>query len=243
VETFERGTINLRKPWLVLGLILIFAGLASASSSSLPLTNTREELITDAFQTWEISATLDKGENVSALFTWTVDFTELYDGTLPANVSITVDNQYENRFQVLFKMVDPRFYEPPPGVLEYPVYVYSINLLHADPNSLALTNPPRQVGGITQQTGTYKVHVLIDEGLWWAVTATPTGTEYRPPRQLRLMRQVTTTTYPYITLGTVGAGITVLGVGLALWSAKTSTPSKTVKAAKTKLAKKGKRHK
>jgi len=201
----------LRKLPTAAGLLLIFVGLFLASSYNSSITNeswNEEAANTDK---WNIIGNFNSGENMTLIIAWSTIAGGEDFGELPANVTITANDHDVTEFQVFF-LQDPN---NPPGQELVQVYVSRIQLLSNNGDSLSVDDPPKQIGGIVKQAGTFEARVHPPDSFPWAGYPEP-----QPPRALKLLKLIVTRTYPYRDLLPVGVATGFLGAIVSLWGAK-----------------------
>jgi hypothetical protein len=204
--------IVLKKLPTAVGLSLIFVGLIVASSYNSPATEESWETAAENTGNWSITGTFNSGENITLIIAW-YGMTYGEDlGELPANVTITANNQDITEFQVFF-LQDPN---TPTGQEQVQVYVSRIQLLYNNGDSLSVDNPPKQIGGIVKQAGTFeaRVHPPPDSFPWAGYP------EPQPPTALKLLKMVAKMTYPYRSFLPIGVAAGFLGAIVSTWGAK-----------------------
>jgi hypothetical protein len=204
----------LKKLPTAVGLLLIFAGLALVSSYNSSVTDESWETVAENTGSWNITGNFNSGENMTLIIAWSaLSYGEDW-GELPANVTITANSQSTAEFQVYFLQNTDL---PSEGQDRVQVYVSRIELLYNDGYSLSVDNPPKQIGGIVKQAGTFEARVHPPVSFPWAGYPEP-----QPPTALNLLKVVARTTYPYRGLLPVGAATGFVGVIASLWGAKAS---------------------
>jgi len=197
----------LQRQHLATALLLIFIGLISASSYNITNEYKRTATANEETNVWEISSHFTKEENITLYMRWTVPWTELDVPPLPANISIFAPDNGETKFRVYFQLVPSQSSEE-----AQPIEVSRIELLGTDEDGLSTTNPIKQIGGITKQSGTYTARISR-EGLWWVE---------EPPEALVFFKEIVERDKPYTYLLPVGVSLCLLGVLILIYGVFTA---------------------
>jgi len=207
--------VAFKKLPIAIGLLLIFVGLILTSSYDVSVTSESWETTAAADNSWSITSNFNLGENFTLILAWSAITYGEDLGELPANVTITANNEPTTEFQVYF-LQDPNSL-PGQEQERQRIYVSRIELLHNDGNSLEVKyDPPKQIGGIVKQAGTFEVRVHPPpDSFPWAGYPEP-----QPPNALRLLKIAIKRTYPYRDLLPVGAITGAFGAIVLVWKTR-----------------------
>jgi len=182
------------------------------STSNSSVISDKLDMVGEVNGGWKISGNFSPGENMTVFVAWWAATYGEDLKELPANVTIIANNKTTADFQVFFLQDPESSAGQEPGLQR--VYVARIQLLYNEGESLQVDDPPRQIGGIVKQAGTYETRVNRPPDWFpWG------GPEPQPP-DLKLYRTIINRAYPYRDLLPIGAVTVVFGGILSIWAAR-----------------------
>jgi len=199
----------MRKAFVALGIILLFAGVIVTSASAIPTEKSERSTVATAPRNeWEISGRLNEGNKLSVEFN-PPDLDELLvpEPTLKLLVEVTDPHGGKTVFEMEFKT----------GFGGNTV-LNNITLVSKE-DGLTVSNPPTEVGGIVPCTGDYLANITTRKT---ARYITPREEEFWAPSNLRLVKEVVHKEYPYLFVLPIGVMLMVVGGSLLFWGVRSS---------------------
>lgn len=219
----------MKKGLVIIGILLLLAGLVSISTSNVKQNKIDEQPPKVAQETWNISDNFQKGENLTLAFQPGWDW-NLYP-YLPPDVVPNIPPIYEvKQFTVNITNIDAGQYTlidvtlgrpAEEGPRESFLRIYEIDIVHH--GAIRIGDSPEQITGTAKNDGVYQVNCwltpshVIDQ----YANGTITNRKVNPPAELRLVRTIIEDKNPYGFLLPVGGTLSIAGVILSVWGAKT----------------------
>jgi hypothetical protein len=198
----------MRKAFVVLGIILLFAGVIVTSASAIPTEKSeRSTVATAPLNEWEISGRLDEGNKLSVEFN-PPDLDELLvpEPTLKLLVEVTaVSHGGKTVFEMEFK-----------GGFGGNTVLNNVTVVSKE-DGLAVSNPPTEVGGIVPYTDDYLANITTRKT---ARYITPSEEEFWAPSGLKIVKEVVHKEYPYLFVLPIGIMLMVVGGSLSFWGVR-----------------------
>jgi len=216
---------TMRRDVFIFGLLLVFGGMILASSYNFSMEVPNQETVAIESLKWEISGSFHKGDNVTLHIRPGQSWSEhpiLADpnvGPLPANVTILAPGKGEAKLNVTFEVPPMSLAEPGQDPLRLPPPVLThLEVISSVGDIFELGVLPEQTGAINliiKHDGTYVARVE-KEGLWWVIAPPPA------PQTLEFVRYVVDVEYPFVSFLSIGTIACVFGLGLCVWSGRSS---------------------
>lgn len=188
----------MRKAFVALGIILLFAGLIVASVSARVSENKQSFLVHESKDSWETSGHFEKDDKLIFTFSPTpLEGESFPDGGGNATIYVEIVDPYGNKtvFKVVFSRVGG--YPAPPK--------FSVV---SNEGGLIVSEPLGEIGGIVCFKGYYLANI--------------TTRNWERPRTLQLHAEIVEKEYPYLSILPVGITLIVVGGSLSIWGAKSS---------------------
>lgn len=186
------------KTFVILGIILLFAGVIVASASTMPTEKSESSTVATALNTWEVSGQFFKDEKL--LFSFTkpeLDEIMFPEPTLKLRVEVTGPQGSKTVFELEFKR----------GFGGETMLYNSTVILNED--GLAVSDNLQEVGGIVPYAGNYLANITTRR--FWG-----------PPANFMLEKEVFHKEYPYLFVLPIGIPLAVVGGSLSFLGVRSS---------------------
>lgn len=201
----------MRKAFVALGIILVFAGVIVTSASTIATEKSeRSTVATAPRNSWEVSGRLNEGDKLSVEFNPpNLDELLVPDPTLKLLVEVTDSHGGKTVFEVEFKRG-----------FGGNTLLNNVTVVSKE-DGLTVSDPPiQEVGGTVPYTDDYLANITTRKT---ARYITPTeGEEYWAPSNLRLVKEVVHKEYPYLFGLPIGILLVVVGGSLSFWGVRSS---------------------
>jgi len=199
----------MRKAFVALGIILLFAGVIVTSASAIPTEKSERSTVATAPRNeWEISGRLDEGNKLSVEFNPpNLDELLVPEPALKLRVEVTNSHGGKTVFEMEFKR----------GFGGNTV-LNNVTVVSKE-DGLAVSNPPTEVGGIVPYTDDYLANITTRKT---ARYITPREEEFWAPSNLRLVKEVVHKEYPYLFVLPIGIMLMVVGGSSSFWGVRSS---------------------
>jgi len=191
----------LRKAFVALGIIIVFAGVIAVSASTMRTEKSeRFTVATAPLNSWEVSGRFDEGDILSVEFN-PPDLNELLvpEPTLKLLVEVTDSQGGKTVFELEFKQ----------GSSGNTV-LYNVTVVSKE-DGLTVSDPPTEVGGVVSYTDDYLANITTRKMARYIVRREE---EYWSPRNLALVKEMVYKEYPYLLVLLIGVVLVVVGVSL-----------------------------
>jgi len=186
------------KVFVVLGIILLFAGVIVASASTMATETPNEFTVSSAIDAWEVSGLFDKNEKLLVSFTKPdLDKVTVIDTYLVLRVEVTGPQGSKTVFRLEFRRG-----------FGGETMLYNLTVI-LNEDGLTTTDP-WEVGGIVPYNGTYIANITTRK-LGWG-----------PPDSIVLDKEVFHREYPYLFVLPIGISIAAAGSSLLYFSVRSS---------------------
>jgi len=202
----------MRKAFLALGIILLFAGVIVAAASTMATETPEQSIVTTApSNSWEVSGEFIKNDKLVVDFT-PPNMQELMipEPTLIVHVEVTGPYGSKTVFQMEFAQ----------GVgMQSATYLKNLTVV-SNEDGLIVSDSLDEVGGNVPYTGNYSANITTRR-LWG------------PPSVLMLKKEFVHKEYPYLFVLPIGIPLAVVGGSLSFLSARSSRRKLRPKIKKT----------